>query len=165
MDEKVWQGTFFSMASLSQDRRYRYDLTRVWNPLKPNVMFIGLNPSTADETLDDPTIRRCMRFAADWGYGGIVMTNLFAFRATDPSDMRKEANPVGPMNDAWLCQHSKECPLVVAAWGCQGAHQGRDRAIRQMIPNLHYLRLTKDGHPGHPLYLPKTLRPVEWRAK
>lgn len=150
-------------ADLSSCRTYRYALWRIWGGTAGYAMFVGLNPSTADETEDDPTIRRCIAFARSWGYSGLCMTNLFAFRATQPADMRAAADPVGPDNDDWLRDAGSAAAVVVAAWGCHGVHQGRDAIVRALLPRLHYLRLTKDGHPGHPLYLPKTLRPVPWR--
>ena len=125
-------------------------------------MFVGLNPSTADEHKDDPTIRRCIAFAKAWGYDGLCMTNLFAYRATDPKEMMLAADPIGPQNDQVLTERASKAAVVVAAWGAKGDFQGRAAWARAMLPNLHYLRLTKDGHPGHPLYLPKSLVPVEW---
>ena len=89
-------------AVFSPCRTYRYALSRVWAADKPYALFIGLNPSTADETLDDPTIRRCIDFAKRWGYGGLVMANLFAYRATNPSEMKAATDPVGVANDEWL---------------------------------------------------------------
>jgi len=148
-------------AHLSSCRAYRYALWRRWD-CGPHAMFVGLNPSTADETADDPTIRRCIAFARAWGYGGLCMTNLFAYRATQPADMLTQDDPVGPDNDAHLRQSASEAGVVVAAWGTHGTHGGRHKAVRAMLPGLHYLRLTKDGHPGHPLYLPASLRPVAW---
>lgn len=124
------------------------------------MMFVGLNPSTADETQDDPTIRRCIAFAKAWGYAGLCMTNLFAFRATDPKDMRAAAEPIGPANDEHLRTLADGAGVIVAAWGANGTHLGRDVAVRKMLPALHCLALTKGGHPGHPLYLRKTLTPV-----
>lgn len=126
------------------------------------MAFIGLNPSTADETEDDPTVRRCINFAMDWGYDGMVMLNAFAFRATDPKVMKTHPEPVGPDNDAALKHWSDRVPRVVACWGTHGAHQGREAVVRRLIPHLSVLGLTKDGHPKHPLYLPKGLRPVLW---
>ncbi|WP_291517407.1 DUF1643 domain-containing protein [Acidovorax sp.] len=153
-------------ATFSLCRRYRYSLWRNWAGLlesgKGYAMFIGLNPSTADETEDDPTIRRCIAFAKSWGYDGLCMTNLFAFRATDPAVMLSETDPVGPENDSHLLEMARGAGIVIAAWGTPGAHFGRDAAIRKLIPNLHYLRLTKEGHPGHPLYLPGNLLPMSW---
>jgi hypothetical protein len=126
-------------------------------------MFVCLNPSTADEREDDPTLRRCVGFAQAWGFPALCMTNLFAYRATEPAQMRAQADPVGERNDWYLRTTAATADIVIAAWGVHGAHVGRADAVRAMLPKLHYLRLTKSGHPGHPLYLPKTLRPVEWR--
>jgi hypothetical protein len=125
-------------------------------------MFIGLNPSTADETNDDPTVRRCINYAAGWGYRALIMTNIFAFRATDPYDMMMAEDPGGEDNDIWLKRAANEANMVVAAWGTHGAYQARGAAVSKMLNPLHVLRLTKDGHPAHPLYLPKTLTPVPW---
>lgn len=143
-------------------RTYRYALWRDFGDLAGEgyAMFIGLNPSTADEVSDDPTIRRCIAFAKSWGYGALCMTNLFAFRATDPVDMKAVADPVGPENDYHLQRLASGAGVVVAAWGVHGTHRQRDTAVRSMMPKLHCLRKTGDGHPGHPLYLPKILTPI-----
>jgi hypothetical protein len=148
-------------ARLSPCRTYRYALWRRWGD-GPHAMFVGLNPSTADETADDPTIRRCIAYARAWGYGALCMANLFAYRSTQPADMLAQDDPVGPENDGYLRRLAAEAGVVVAAWGTHGTHGGRHRAVRAMLPGLHYLRLTKDGHPGHPLYLPASLRPAAW---
>jgi hypothetical protein len=141
---------------------YRYELWRSWMGGNGYAMFIGLNPSTADETEDDPTIRRCAAFAKAWGYSSLCMANLFAFRATQPEAMKVVLDPVGPDNDDHLQRCAEKAGVVVAAWGTHGVHRGRNAQVRKMLPVLHALRLTKDGHPGHPLYLPKTLEPVIW---
>lgn len=125
-------------------------------------MWIGLNPSTADEINNDPTVRRCIGYAQSWGYEGMCMTNIFAFRATDPKVMKAQTDPVGPDNDRHLIATAKDAKLIVAAWGVHGSHLGRGRKVRQMIQNLHYLALTKKGIPRHPLYLRKTLEPILW---
>jgi hypothetical protein len=149
-------------ATLSPCRTYRYALWRRWGR-GPYAMFIGLNPSTADETNDDPTIRQCIGFARSWGYEALCMTNLFAYRATQPADMKKDVEPVGTYNDHTLLSLAREAGVVVAAWGAHGTWLKRDEHVRFLLGRkLHYLRLTKDGHPGHPLYLPASLRPVEW---
>jgi hypothetical protein len=148
-------------ATISPCGLYRYSLWRKWKQ-GPMCVFVGLNPSTADATLDDPTIRRCIGFAKSWGFSGLMMLNLFAYRATDPGDMKAAADPVGPDNDDALHFASTNTTTVIAAWGAHGMFKGRDKQVRAMLPRLHYLRLTKDGHPGHPLYLPASLRPVEW---
>lgn len=127
------------------------------------VMFIGLNPSTADETLDDPTIRRCIGYAKDWGYGGLLMTNIFAYRSTDPRGLLTVEDPIGPDNDKALLKCFLEVDLAIAAWGVHGTLVERDKRVRELLAPLHYLRLTKAGHPAHPLYLPKALKPMLWR--
>lgn len=149
-------------AKFSPCRTWRYSLSRIWSSKLPPVLFIGLNPSTADETLDDPTIRRCMRFAKSWGYGGIHMANIFAFRATKPEDMKAAVDPVGPDNDLVIAELVKGCPLAIAAWGVHGAFGDRWRIVAAMIPELHCLGLTKDGHPKHPLYLKADTKPERW---
>lgn len=123
-------------------------------------MIIGLNPSTADETEDDPTIGRCISFAKAWGYGGLCMTNLFAYRATNPSDMFEAEDPVGSENDEWIEKLAREAGVVVAAWGNDGSFLGRSKQIIQLIPNLHCLKMNKTGEPAHPLYLKATLQPI-----
>lgn len=139
-------------ATLSPCRRYRYELWRRWSDAPP-VVFIGLNPSTADETQDDATIRKCIAYAKKWGHGALCMVNLFAFRATQPKDMLAEDDPVGPDNDRVLQSLAWGCPVVIAAWGAHGSHRGRDKQVLGMLPTLYALYLTKDGKPGHPLYL------------
>jgi len=140
-------------AMFSPCRTYRYTLWRWWEDVLPYAMFIGLNPSTADETKDDPTVRRCIRFARDWGYGGLLMTNMFAIRATDPKVMLAHPEPIGPKNDHWLKKTAKDAGIVVAAWGIHGKHMSRDEHILKMLPQVHHLGLTKAGIPKHPLYL------------
>lgn len=147
-------------AAFSPCRNYRYSLLRRWGaPEQGYAMFIGLNPSTADEEADDPTIRRCMQYAKDWGYGALCMTNLFAFRATDPDMMKAHPEPVGPDTDAVLANLAGSAGVVVAAWGNHGSHRGRDQEVIKCMPQLHCLTVTKQGQPGHPLYLSKTLTP------
>lgn len=155
----------YNGAHFSPDRAYRYDLWRTWIGGDGYAMFVGLNPSTADETQDDPTIRRCIAFAKAWGYAGLCMTNLFAFRATNPEDMKRAPDPVGPQNDFVLQERAGRAGIVVAAWGAHGAYKNRAWWVQAHLPTLHYLRLTKDGHPGHPLYLPKTLVPQPWDSR
>lgn len=147
-------------ATLSQCRKYRFALWRTWDKSLPYAMIIGLNPSTADEKEDDPTIRRCIDFAKSWGYGGLCMANLFAFRATDPSELLTAKEPIGHENDEWLLKLSKNAGVVVAAWGNDGLHLGRSNEVIQLIPKLHYLKINATGEPAHPLYLKKTLQPT-----
>ena len=147
-------------AKLSDCRKYRYALWRTWDDSKPYVMIVGLNPSTADETKDDPTLTRCIKFAKYWGYGGLCMANLFAFRATEPSDMMTSSDPVGLENDSWLSKLSKDAGIVVAAWGNDGSHLCRSSAMKAMLPNLHCIKMNKSGEPAHPLYLSSNLVPT-----
>lgn len=147
-------------ATFSPCRRYRYALWRTWDAARPGVLFIGLNPSTADEVADDPTIRRCMGYARSWGYGGVCVANLFAWRATKPADLRAAEDPVGADNDAWLARLADGASLVVAAWGNHGAWLGRSREVAEMLPDLHCLQRNRSGEPTHPLYLRRGLRPM-----
>lgn len=152
-------------ATFSPCGTYRYRLWRIWDETSPAVNFIMLNPSTADAIANDPTVERCVRRAKALGYGGLVVTNLFAFRATDPGDMKAAGDPVGEENDAWLCQEAERCLVSIAAWGNHGSHLGRSEYVRKMLGKpLCYLRLTKTGEPEHPLYVPYEVRPTEWRA-
>lgn len=148
-------------AQLSEDGRYRYQLTRRWSE-GPVACFIGLNPSTADARVDDPTIRRCIGFARSWGCGALEMLNLFALRATDPRVMRADSAPVGPDNEQWLRSACERSEIIVACWGVHGVHLGRAGEVRGLLgDDLLCLGTTKDGHPRHPLYLPASaqLRP------
>lgn len=138
---------------LSTDRVYRYSLWREWIGGEGYVMFIGLNPSTADETNDDPTVRRCIGFAKRWGFSALCMTNLFAFRATDPNLMMRSPDPIGKYNDSHLLNIYNGASLVVAAWGTGGWYLGRDREVFDTLGAMDCLGLTKDGYPRHPLYV------------
>lgn len=140
-------------ALISKCGTYRYWLSRVWDVEKQQVMFIGLNPSTADAEDDDPTIRRMMDFAKRWGYGGIVVTNLFAYRATQPTDMFNADEPVGIDNDHHIRVLSAKCHIVVFCWGVNGYYKGRDMEVAAMFKHAHCLGKTVGGYPKHPLYL------------
>ena len=133
------------------------------------VNFIGLNPSTADEETDDPTVRRCINFARNWRYGGCVLTNLFAFRATNPKELRTAADPVGPDNNLFLTTNAERASLVIAAWGVHGRYMQRDARVLRMLSKadvpLHCLGLTKAGHPRHPLYLRAHTKPIPYSVE
>lgn len=150
-------------ARFSRCRTWRYALWRTWDAHAPYAMFIALNPSTADEVLNDPTVTRCMGYARDWGYGGLCMTNVFAYRQTDPELMKLTGDPVGPRNDHWIRQLARNAGIVVAAWGNHGAFRQRDAQVRrQLAGTLHCLRVTRQGQPEHPLYLPRGLNAIPW---
>ncbi len=151
-------------ATFSADRTHRYLLTRTWDAASPTVNFLMLNPSTADAFTLDPTNRRCMGFARDWGYGSVTVTNIFGFRSTDPKGLRSAADPVGPENDAAILDAASGAQLVIAAWGVHGELFDRGRQVGALLADtgvvLHALRLTKAGHPGHPLYVSADSEPV-----
>lgn len=151
-------------AVFSTDRLYRYELRRTWDTTTRPAMFVGMNPSTADEVADDPTVRRCIRFARDWGYGELLMANLFAWRATDPKALPSD-RPVGDANDEHLRRMATEAGIVVAAWGAikmPAEWAGRPRHVANLLPAVHVLGLTKDGHPRHPLYIKADAVPFGW---
>lgn len=165
-------------AKLSADGVYRYALVRRWSfgtlggDGRPPAQFIMLNPSTADAELDDPTIRRCVVFARALDAGGIVVVNLYAFRATKPADLWKAADPVGPDADQYIetvAQRSVTdgAPLI-AAWGANARPDRVARALEVITAagaTLTALGVTKDGAPRHPLYLPSNARPEPWAPK
>jgi hypothetical protein len=123
-----------------------------------------LNPSTADELRLDPTCARARAYAERWGYGALVVTNIFAFRETDPDRMKAARDPVGPGNDAAILRAARECALVVCAWGNHGAFRERSARVKALLEGkkLHVLRLNAGGEPAHPLYLPGSLRASAW---
>jgi len=145
------------------DDCYRYILTRRWDE-GSYVNFLMLNPSTADANVDDPTIRRCIGYARAWGYGSLVVTNLFAWRATDPKQLKSIMDPVGPKNDRVILETARAAHMVIAAWGNHGNLHGRDDAVRRLLAEagiaLHCLTVSPgSGQPAHPLYLPACLTP------
>jgi len=138
---------------------YRYRLWRIWDDSLPLLGWIMLNPSTADADVDDPTIRKCIGFSKRWGWGGIMVTNLFALRATNPKELIGHEDPVGPHNDTFLLAEARACLVTIAAWGTRGSLNGREDQVRTLLEEgdvspLEHLRLTKAGCPGHPLYIP-----------
>jgi hypothetical protein len=159
-------------ASFSSCRRWRYLLWRRWDTALPAVNFLMLNPSTADERRLDPTCARARDYAERWGYGALIVTNVFGWRATDPAQMRAARDPVGRGNDRAILRAAREAELVVCAWGNHGLHAGRSHAVRALLGargsnlegKLHALRVNGSGEPAHPLYLPSRLAPQPWRA-
>lgn len=166
------KGDARSTAVYSDCERYRYLLTREWNPAGPRALFVMLNPSTATEVQNDPTVERCERRARALGFGSFRVTNIFAWRNTDPRLMRAAADPVGPANDAAIVDscHWAAGPQdrIIAAWGTHGAHLDRGPAVERLLRAqgclLHHLGLTKDGHPKHPLYIAYHQQPIPWSA-
>ncbi|MCF7686936.1 MAG: DUF1643 domain-containing protein [Cephaloticoccus sp.] len=151
----------------SPDRRHRYTLLHRINPLfgEKLIMWIGLNPSTADEQKLDPTLTRIRSFSEREGYDGFLMTNIFGFRATDPKEMQRATDPIGPENDQALLAAAERCDRVVAAWGAHGVHQDRALAVAKLLSRhtLWCLGTTKDGFPRHPLYIKGDQPLVRWK--
>jgi len=156
-----------SGATFSPCRRWRYLLWRRWDAAKPVANFLMLNPSTADEVKLDPTCSRARDYAERWGYGALIVTNIFAFRNTNPNQMKAVEDPVGPGNDAAIERAAREAAIVVCAWGNHGAFLARSFLVTALLKKnhikLHALRVNAGGEPAHPLYLPGNLRPMPWR--
>lgn len=144
-------------ATFSEDRVYRYQLVRsTGHPSKALVNFVGLNPSTADESSDDPTVRRLISFAGRHGFGFLILTNLYAFRATDPRELTLTADPIGPDNVTYLAAAAGASQCIVPCWGTHGALRSRGREVLGLLRRLGDIRVfgwTKGGEPIHPLYL------------
>lgn len=155
-------------ATFSPCKQYRYKLWRQWDASLPCILFIMLNPSTATERQNDPTVERCQRRAEQMGFGTLGVCNLFAWRSTDPSVLPEVPDPIGPDNDRAILEASSRAGMVVCGWGRDGALAGRGMAVRAMLQDagvkLHALALTKDGNPGHPLYLSYSLKPFLWKS-
>lgn len=157
-------------ARFSPDMRYRYTLSWIWDNDRPMLVAWMLNPSTATHEVLDPTVAGLVKRAQVWGYGGVVVINLFAFRATDPKDMKAAANPVGPENDrmtlATLMAALDTESVVICAWGKHGRYRDREAEALAMAKEigcpLHALKINGDGTPAHPLYQPHALKPQPW---
>lgn len=155
-------------ATISECGLYRYRLTREWDPFGKSVNFIMLNPSTADANQDDPTIRRCIGFAQKWNYGKIVVTNLFALRATDPKELRNDSiDPVGSENNSHIEREATSADLIVAAWGNHGGFKDRHSSVYTILSafDIRCLGITKTGHPKHPLYVPGDTELLTWKLQ
>jgi hypothetical protein len=155
-----------SGARFSRCRRWRYLLWRCWDARRPAANFLMLNPSTADERVLDPTCARARDYAERWGYGALVVTNIFAYRNTDPARMKAAEDPVGPGNDAAILKAAAHSALVVCAWGNHGRFLERSAQVKELLKKqkLHVLRLNANGEPAHPLYLPGNLKPWAWEV-
>lgn len=155
-----------STAVYSDCERYRYLLTRVWDPSGRKALFIMLNPSTATEVQNDPTVERCERRAQALGFGAFRVTNIFAWRDTDPKAMRAAVDPVGPANDAAIADSCPWADQIICAWGSHGAHLDRGASVEALLRAsnhpLFHLGLTKHGHPRHPLYIAYAEQPRLW---
>ncbi len=159
-------------ATISKCGLYRYTLSRDLDDVDfdadhhgGRVLWVMLNPSTADATENDATIRRCIAYSKAWGRDAMDVVNLYAYRSTLPNTLWLVDDPVGPDNDDHIERLAENSNLIVCAWGNPGPDPERALHVRGLLENrgpVHYLRLNKDGSPGHPLYLPKALRPQHW---
>ena len=153
-------------AVFSKSRHYRYSLWRTWDKDKPKILFICLNPSTADEAHNDPTVWRCVNFARDMGYGGVVVCNIFALRATHPGELYKAEDPVGAGNDVMIKASAIRCDrVVVYAWGNHGRLMDRGSEVVDMLGPAKCFGVNKTGEPKHPLYQPRDAQLVEYVRK
>lgn len=159
--------TIGSSALISNCGTYRYNLYRIWDYEKPLLNFIMLNPSTADGETDDPTIRKCIAWAKALGFGGLVVTNLFAYRSTDPKNLSHAVNPIGSDNDEILIRIAKKAGMVICAWGNSGKLFVRGIYVKRLLQRegikLYALKISNEGYPCHPLYLSYDLKPQEYK--
>lgn len=155
-----------SVAVYSDCEKYRYLLTRVWDEGGRKALFVMLNPSTATEIQNDPTVERCERRARTLGFGAFRVTNIFAWRDTDPRAMKRATDPIGPENDWAISDGAKWADQVICAWGAHGEHLDRGLAVEKLLratnQPLYHLGLTKAGHPKHPLYIGYSEQPRLW---
>lgn len=152
-------GVILRKAAFSRCRKYRYALWREWDASKPQVLFIGLNPATADAEKDDNTMRRCMVYARSWGYGSMAVGNLFAFRSTWPGELKKASDPIGQGNDRWLRKLTQSAELMVAMWGNHGSFLNRSEEVGKSLDNLYCFKITAQGQPHHTRGLTNGLQP------
>lgn len=154
-----------SGAVFSPCKAYRYRLWRKWGD-QPPAVFVMLNPSTADEIKNDPTVERCERRARAMGFGGLRVANIFALRSTDPAALYQHADPVGPDNDAAIIESVAGAGIVVCAWGGHGNLNDRGAAVLALLRGAgvvpHFLKLNSDGTPKHPLYVAYNVLPTAW---
>lgn len=150
-------------ATFSRCGKYRYQLKEIWDPDKPLVLWLLMNPSVACVEYSDPTLRRTGMFSRSWGYGGQLVGNILAYRSTNKMGLLKVDDPIGPKNNEMILKMAKKAEMIVLAYGQPPKKlQGRGKETRELLrdhPNLCYLKLSKDGTPVHPLYLPSNLKP------
>jgi hypothetical protein len=155
-----------SGADFSVDRQYRYRLWRTWDPTRRPLLFVLLNPSTADGSRNDPTVARCILRAQRLGYGGLEVVNLFAYCATEPRVMKAHADPIGRDNEAAIADAAARAGKIIGGWGNHGTHMNRGRNVairlRDLGYTLHHLGVTQVGQPQHPLYVSYDVQPQEF---
>jgi hypothetical protein len=168
IERQYRKGDADSLAVYSDCETYRYTLTRIWDEFRPKALFVMLNPSTATEVQNDPTVERCERRARSLGFGSFRVCNIFALRQTDPKLMRAHPEPVGSANDRAIVDACAWADQIVCAWGVHGEHLDRGPKVEALMrgtgAKLHTLGLTRQGHPRHPLYISYAARPQPWLA-
>lgn len=152
-----------SGAIFSANRKHRFALWRVWDNDKPKIMFIGLNPSTASENLNDPTIRRVKAFAKSWGYGGFYMMNLFPIVSSDPKILRSGDRRLIGNNDKWLTTIGGMCRDILFAWGNFKEAEQRAKEVCKLFPDAICLGVNKNGSPKHPLYVSGKTKQINYQ--
>ena len=170
IEKRHLKGDAASVATYSDCEKYRYHLTREWDPSGRRALFVMLNPSTATEVQNDPTVERCERRARALGFGAFRVTNIFAWRDTDPKKMRAAADPVGPLNDEAIENSARDWirdgDQIICAWGAHGDHLDRGKQVKTLLravgKPLYSLGVTKSGHPKHPLYIGYDRQPELW---
>jgi len=151
-------------AEFSDCETWRYSLIRTWDDTLPLVVFVLLNPSTADQSKDDATNRRGINYAVSWKCGSVVFVNLFAIRSKDPKTIKLVTDPIGPDNDFYILKWAAKADKIVCAWGIHGDYKDRNKHVMELLSDweLFHLGLTQGGHPKHPLYLKADLVPLPW---
>jgi hypothetical protein len=152
-----------SSAVISDCGAYRYLLRRRWDVKRPALLFCMLNPSIADAERNDPTIRRCLGFARAWEYGGLEVVNLYAYRATQPAELFRAADPVGPDNDRHIAEAVARAGRVIVGWGNHGRNAERLASVLPLLNEAYCFDITSAGQPRHPLYVRSDAVPVRWR--
>ncbi len=154
-------------AAFSPCGTWRYTLDRDWDASLPGILFVLLNPATADAEKDDSTNTRGIRFAKAWGFGSCIFVNLFAFRTKEPEVMKKAADPIGPDNNDFILLEARRANTIVVAWGNDGTFMDRDQAVLDLLKefNLFCMGRTNGGHPKHPLYLPNSTELEVFRGR
>ncbi|MBY6185697.1 DUF1643 domain-containing protein [Marinobacter hydrocarbonoclasticus] len=154
-------------AVFSACGHYRYALWRCWRARGPRLLVVGLNPSTADARVDDPTSRRCIGFARQWHYGALWLANLYAWCSPHPDALWRQPDPIGPLNDSWLGCLARDCDGILVAWGRMGQRNARDREVLNGALagyRLSCLGRCRNGSPRHPLYLPESVAPLPFHS-
>jgi len=152
--QTLWNETPIAGATIIGN--YRYNLWRIWDEQLPRVLWVMLNPSTADANQNDPTLRRILEFSKQWGYGSLEVVNLYAWRSPDPKTLLSASDPVGPLNNQHIIKAAERVARIVVAWGSHKSTINRDREVLALFSHREVYRLTvtRTGAPGHPLYVP-----------